>query len=56
MYRAVEQDSLEIVASGKAYHVATKSQEQPYLLHHLDGNTHREERSPTQLADPRNGL
>ena len=43
LYRATPLRDVETLASGKAYHVATKSQEAAYILHHAHGETLRRE-------------
>jgi len=42
LYRVMGEDKLEVAAQGKAHHVATKSQEQPYILNTVGNSTWRE--------------
>ncbi len=42
-YKLYDSNTLAVVAHGKAYHVATKSQEPSYLLHHHNGSAVRQE-------------
>ncbi len=41
VYKGDQKGKLTVIASGKAYHVGVKTQEEAYLVHHIDGESTR---------------